>query len=185
MIGRLDAPGAKLEPVMPGLENSRSPSVLAGAAQFLVRHDRHGRELVGDDGQRALCGVGAAASCTGGAGPRVVADAARETRVGTCTAGFRFTIGLGADTLTSGSAGASWASAVAAQRQPACAGGKRLVFVRILIVPFPDAGANATDRFRYVPGRAPQAGGASSATAINRQETGGARDWNGDCAESR
>ena len=27
MIGRLDAPGAKLEPVMPGLENSRSPSV--------------------------------------------------------------------------------------------------------------------------------------------------------------
>ena len=30
MIGRLDAPGAKLEPVMPGLENSRSPSVLPG-----------------------------------------------------------------------------------------------------------------------------------------------------------
>ncbi len=27
MIGRLDAPGAKLEPVMPGFENSRSPSV--------------------------------------------------------------------------------------------------------------------------------------------------------------
>ena len=30
MIGRLEAPGAKLEPVMPGLENNRSPSVLAG-----------------------------------------------------------------------------------------------------------------------------------------------------------
>ena len=29
MIGRLDAPGAKLEPVMPGLSNNRSPSVLA------------------------------------------------------------------------------------------------------------------------------------------------------------
>ena len=27
MIGRLEAPGAKLEPVMPGLENRRSPSV--------------------------------------------------------------------------------------------------------------------------------------------------------------
>ena len=27
MTGRLDAPGAKLEPVMPGLENRRSPSV--------------------------------------------------------------------------------------------------------------------------------------------------------------
>ena len=27
MTGRLDAPGAKLDPVMPGLENSRSPSV--------------------------------------------------------------------------------------------------------------------------------------------------------------
>ena len=26
-IGRLDAPGAKLEPVMPGLENNRSPNV--------------------------------------------------------------------------------------------------------------------------------------------------------------
>ncbi len=30
MIGRDAAPGAKLEPVMPGLENNRSPSVLAG-----------------------------------------------------------------------------------------------------------------------------------------------------------
>ena len=30
MIGRDAAPGAKLDPVMPGLENSRSPSVLDG-----------------------------------------------------------------------------------------------------------------------------------------------------------
>ena len=30
MIGRLAAPGAKLEPVMPGLENSTSPSVEPG-----------------------------------------------------------------------------------------------------------------------------------------------------------
>ena len=30
MIGRDDAPGAKLDPVMPGLENNRSPSVLDG-----------------------------------------------------------------------------------------------------------------------------------------------------------
>ena len=27
MIGRLEAPGAKLEPVIPGFENSKSPSV--------------------------------------------------------------------------------------------------------------------------------------------------------------
>ena len=30
MIGRDDAPGAKLDPVMPGLEKRRSPSVLDG-----------------------------------------------------------------------------------------------------------------------------------------------------------
>ena len=30
MIGRLAAPGAKLEPVMPGLANSTSPSVEPG-----------------------------------------------------------------------------------------------------------------------------------------------------------
>src|SRR3979409_1435871 len=30
MIGRLEAPGAKLEPVMPGLENSTSPKVEPG-----------------------------------------------------------------------------------------------------------------------------------------------------------
>ena len=34
MIGRLEAPGAKLEPVMPGFENSKSPSVLAGVRRI-------------------------------------------------------------------------------------------------------------------------------------------------------
>jgi hypothetical protein len=29
MIGRLDAPGAKLDPVMPGFSNRRSPRVAA------------------------------------------------------------------------------------------------------------------------------------------------------------
>ena len=54
MIGRDAAPGAKLDPVMPGLENSRSPSVLDGvrrSSSFGI--DRDGRELVGDDRQRA------------------------------------------------------------------------------------------------------------------------------------
>ena len=59
MIGRLEAPGAKLEPVMPGFENRRSPSVAAaGAADFLVRHHRDGCELIGHDGQHALLGRG-------------------------------------------------------------------------------------------------------------------------------
>ena len=35
-IGRLDAPGAKLEPVMPGLENSTSPNVVPGIALNLL-----------------------------------------------------------------------------------------------------------------------------------------------------
>ncbi len=34
MIGRLEAPGAKLEPVMPGLENKRSPSVAPPARRI-------------------------------------------------------------------------------------------------------------------------------------------------------
>ena len=55
MIGRLDAPGAKMEPVMPGLENSRSPSVAAAVTpDFLVRHDGDGGELIGHDWQHAL-----------------------------------------------------------------------------------------------------------------------------------
>ena len=54
MIGRLDAPGAKLEPVMPGLENNRSPSVAPpGAADFVVRHHGDRCELIGDDRQHA------------------------------------------------------------------------------------------------------------------------------------
>jgi hypothetical protein len=59
MIGRLEAPGAKLEPVMPGFENRRSPSVALPerrSSSFL--HDRDGRELIGDDGQHARLGRG-------------------------------------------------------------------------------------------------------------------------------
>ncbi len=108
MIGRLEAPGAKLEPVMPGFENSRSPSVrAAGAADFLVRHDRDGRELIGDDGQHALLGRGGGRcglrlwrrfAVLAGRCPR---DARRCSR--TARPACRRTIGLGAVTVISGS----------------------------------------------------------------------------------
>ncbi|MHC2409489.1 hypothetical protein ACVJGC_002080 [Bradyrhizobium diazoefficiens] len=61
MIGRLEAPGAKLEPVMPGLEKQEIAELTAAlAADLLVRHHRDGGELVGHDGQHALlrCGGG-------------------------------------------------------------------------------------------------------------------------------
>jgi hypothetical protein len=43
-------PGAKLEPVMPGLEKRGRPTrARAIASDLLVRHDRDSGELVGDD----------------------------------------------------------------------------------------------------------------------------------------
>ena len=109
MIGRLEAPGAKLEPVMPGLENRRSPSWAPPcAADFLVRHHRDGCELVGHDGQHALlrCGARAAgAGCGCGARSRLRPGAVRATRTGVRdgTTALRRTIGLGAVTVISGS----------------------------------------------------------------------------------
>ena len=100
MIGRLDAPGAKLEPVMPGLENSRSPSVAPGLRRdFLARHDRHGRELVGDDRQRAM--------------QRRRRHGDQRTRAGPARGRA---IGLGAVTLICGSTVCAGAGARAAQR---------------------------------------------------------------------
>ena len=79
-IGRLAAPGAKLEPVMPGLENNRSPSVAAAAAlDFLGGHHRHRGELIGDDrqcpeqrdfGRRGRCGRRDVTASAGGVGGR-------------------------------------------------------------------------------------------------------------------
>jgi len=48
MIGRLDAPGAKPDPVMPGLENKRSPSVP------LAFRTRDFRTLSGGERQRVI-----------------------------------------------------------------------------------------------------------------------------------
>ena len=114
MIGRLDAPGAKLEPVMPGLVNRRSPSVAPPAApDFLVRHHRHRGELIGDDRQHALLGRSGSATGTGVA---AAVGAGRATWV--CAFGMANVaakIGLGAVTVISGSCvegfAASWAVA--------------------------------------------------------------------------
>src|SRR5712691_5490621 len=137
MIGRLEAPGAKLEPVMPGFENRRSPSV----APPDRRSSSFGTTVTVANwsvttGSTPCCGDGAGgAGCACGAGPRLAP--ARATRVGVRTkAGFRFTIGLGAVTLTSGSAvGASSARAaadIASQLAPAA---RSICLFRILIVP--------------------------------------------------
>ena len=106
MIGRLDAPGAKLEPVMPGFENRRSPSVAALlAADFLVWDDGDGRELIGHDRQHALLGRGCGRCGCGSAGrSRLRPGAARATRAGVRDGTVRCrTIGLGAVTVISGS----------------------------------------------------------------------------------
>ena len=108
MIGRLEAPGAKVEPVMPGLENRRSPSwARALAADLLVRHHGDGGELIGDDRKHALLRRGssrrwlrlwralaiAAGSRTGDA----------HGRAGRNDGPVPLTIGLGAVTVMSGS----------------------------------------------------------------------------------
>ena len=54
MIGRLDAPGAKLEPVMPGFENSTSPKVESGLRWISSFGTTSLSQLVGYDRERAL-----------------------------------------------------------------------------------------------------------------------------------
>jgi hypothetical protein len=105
MIGRLDAPGAKLEPVIPGLLSNRSPrllpvlrrnssfvttvtvenwSVTTGSVPCQPDHVTSG-------------GVGGGAGAAGAAGARVAVGAGRATRG---RAGRR--IGVGAVTSTVG-----------------------------------------------------------------------------------
>src|SRR6476620_689857 len=106
LIGRLAAPGAKVEPVMPGLENSRSPSwavpwrrISSLGTTVTVAH------WSVTIGSTPCWGVGAAgAGCARGydcgAGPRLRPVAAVATRAGGREAtGFRRTIGLGAVTV--------------------------------------------------------------------------------------
>src|SRR5215468_5793231 len=142
MIGRLEAPGAKLEPVMPGLENKRSPSV----APPERRSSSLGTTVTVANwsvttGSTPCCGDGAegadGAGCARGAGPRLVVVPPRATRTGGRSgAGFRLTIGLGAVTLTSGSvAGAFSASAHALRASQLEPVARRILVIRILIVP--------------------------------------------------
>ena len=110
MIGRLDAPGAKLEPVMPGLENSTSPRVEPGlrwisslgttvtVANWSVTIGSV--PCSGDFRLARRCGV-------------------PERRLWRAAAGgLRRTIGLGAVTVICGRVRVSWAVRLrAAQRQ--------------------------------------------------------------------
>src|SRR4051794_22772048 len=102
MIGRLEAPGAKLEPVMPGLENSTSPKVEPGlrwisslgttvtVANWSVTTGSVPC-IDASDGALGALGVTGTASAGGGAGRR--------------------RIGLGAVTLICGRVKVSWACA--------------------------------------------------------------------------
>src|SRR6266542_3770576 len=91
MIGRDDAPGAKLEPVIPGLENNKSPSVLAGVR----RNSSFGTTVtvanwsvtIGRTPAGGISAAGGVAACSTGAGVAGPLGAGR--------AGARRTIGLG------------------------------------------------------------------------------------------
>jgi hypothetical protein len=131
MIGRLEAPGAKLEPVMPGFENRRSPSVALPERRI----SSFGTTVTVANWSvttGSTPGWGAAATgaaCGSAARSRFWPGAARATRAGVRegTTGLRRTIGLGAVTVISGSfveaagAAASWAiapSAIAHSNSP-------------------------------------------------------------------
>ena len=105
MIGRLEAPGAKLEPVMPGFENRRSPSV----APPERRISSFGTTVTVANWSATTgstpCWGGGATACGSAAGCRFWLGMARATRAGARdgTTGLRRTIGLGAVTVISGS----------------------------------------------------------------------------------
>ena len=106
MTGRLEAPGAKLEPVMPGFENRRSPSW----AVPWRRISSLGTTVTVANwsvttGSTPCCGAAATgAGCGSGARSRFWPGAARATRAGVRDGtGLRRTIGLGAVTVISGS----------------------------------------------------------------------------------
>src|SRR3954471_24317862 len=97
MIGRDDAPGAKLEPVMPGLEKRRSPSVLDGVR----RSSSFGTTVTVANwsvtiGSTPACGVSGTEDAGG-------ADSSGAAGAGLAAGAERLTIGLGAVTRISGS----------------------------------------------------------------------------------
>jgi hypothetical protein len=102
MIGRLDAPGAKLDPVIPGFSNSMSPSVPPGLRRIsslgtTVTVANWSVTIGSVPGSVASGGAGGA--CSAGAGAAGAVDGVLGRR-----AGVRCTIGLGARTTTSGNA---------------------------------------------------------------------------------
>src|ERR1044072_2371192 len=101
MIGRLEAPGAKLEPVMPGLEKKRSPSVAPPPQRRSP--PRHGTGVGVWGGGIAGAAGGVGGGC--GARSRLRPGTARETRTGRGEGTVcRRWIGLGAVTWISGNA---------------------------------------------------------------------------------
>ena len=102
MIGRLDAPGAKLEPVTPGFENSTSPKVEPGlrwiSSLGTTVTVANWSVTIGN----APCS-GISAGAAGAAAGAAVVDGG--------AGGLRRTIGLGAVTLICGRVRVSWAVA--------------------------------------------------------------------------
>ena len=96
MIGRLDAPGAKLDPVTPGFENKRSPSVLAP----LRRISSFGTTVT-------VANWSVTIGIVPGSGPSdagVGADCVGAGSPGAGRVGARLTIGLATVTSTCGNA---------------------------------------------------------------------------------
>ena len=106
MIGRLEAPGAKLEPVMPGFENRGWPSWAVPWRRSPRGHHGDRCELIGHDWQHARLRRGSyrrglrLRRAFAGLSGRCAGDA-HWPREG--TTGLRRTIGLGAVTVISGS----------------------------------------------------------------------------------
>src|SRR3954447_21386414 len=98
MIGREDAPGAKLDPVMPGLENRRSPIVLAG-----VRRSSSFGTTVTVANWSVTMGSTPACGSAGAGGGEAAGGAAACARGAAGAGAGRRTIGLGAVTRISGS----------------------------------------------------------------------------------
>src|SRR5882724_6446594 len=104
MIGRDEAPGAKLEPVMPGLENNRSPSVLAGVR----RSSSFGTTVTVANWSVTIGSAPSGGASTGGG---VAAWSTGAAARGSPRGGVRRAIGLGAVTVIAGSSVGVWAAA--------------------------------------------------------------------------
>ncbi len=165
------------------------------AADFLVRHHRDGRKLIGHD--RAARPVGARPRPVPAAAPARAHDCGRARcgrRAPACAKARRLSPhdrawrrhGDFRQLRRGGGAAASWAIA----RLPIAHSNSQLAppkwnarFFLNVIVPILIP-SMATDRFRFSPGGSPRwRGDPLRGASINRcQEAGGARDWNADAA---